>query len=117
MQPMGPPICQYGEKHVEGATDNGTPFGMRMQVADVKQVLCSVKIICDSGNEVISSGDNSYIWNPVNGRATALRQKDGVFSFDLWIPKPAQVQNVKQANEKDDNAVNQGFHWQGVELW
>ena len=48
--------------------------------------LGSVKRICSTGHIVIFDDDGSYIINKSTGESNALREDDGNYMLDVWVP-------------------------------
>ena len=59
----GSSIKNYGEKKIVGYTDDGESVSMRVQCADVKKVLCSVRKMNLGGNALALDGNKSYMQN------------------------------------------------------
>ena len=80
-----------------GSMGNGTPIGMKAQIADVNKVLGSVFQMCKANNKVTFDIDpnkpqqGGYIENKKNGSKTymSVNQLTGEFQFDLWVKTPA----------------------------
>ena len=59
---------------------------MTMCAAPVTRPLASVNKICKAGHMVIFDEDGSYIYNNTSGEISMLREDDGTYMFDVWIP-------------------------------
>ena len=63
---------------------------MAFQAAPVAKPLGSVKHICQAGHSVVFDEDGSYILNKIAGEIKWLREDDGNYMLDVWIP-PASL--------------------------
>ena len=61
---------------------------MRLCAAPVTRPLASVKRICKAGHMVIFDDDGSYIYNKSTGEVNMLREDDGNYMLDVWVPPP-----------------------------
>ena len=59
-----------------------------IQVAKVNKILASVSRLVEAGNRVVfdSPEVGSYIENVKDGKRTFLRQTNGVYFLDVWVP-------------------------------
>jgi hypothetical protein len=91
----GTPIARYGEKRIQGVTDEGNDVAMNMQAADVKKVLGSVGKFCGAGNRVVFDDDpatgGSYIEHKATGKKTEIRKKNGTYEFSIWVKAPSSA--------------------------
>ena len=107
----GTTIKNYGEKRLEGWNEKGRKTGLTMQVADVSKILGSVSKMTKAKNTIIFSAGKSIITSDPEGRVaeaaikasrpentTELRESNGVYTFDLWIPR----KNGETINEVQD---------------
>ncbi len=84
----GDPIENYGEVRVPMMTKEGKGRTMVFQAAAVAKPLASVQKMNDAGNVVIFNGPDSLIYNTASGEINMLRQDDGNFMLDVWVPPP-----------------------------
>ena len=88
----GSSIANYGEKPVNGVSNEGHGVDMVLQVADVKRNLASIPKMLNDGNRVILDQEGSYIQNKASGQKINMRiEKDGLFEFDVWVKKLQEV--------------------------
>ena len=73
-------------------TAEGSLRAMTFQAAPVAKPLGSVDRICKSGRTVVFDADGSYIVNKTTGEVNWLREDNGNFMLDVWIPPPSQVE-------------------------
>ena len=59
---------------------------MTMCAAPVTRPLASVKKICRAGHMVVFDEEGSYIFNKTSGEVKRLREDDGNYMLDVWIP-------------------------------
>ena len=85
----GEEIPNYGELPVPFCTREGTSRGMVFQVAGVSKPLASVTKMNEAGHIVVFDGPESFIVNKITGEINALRQEDGNFMLDVWVPPPS----------------------------
>ena len=85
----GEPIPNLGEQKLPMATEEGSMRAMTFQAAPVAKPLGSVKRICQAGHYVIFDEDGSYIMNKVTGELNWLREQNGNYMLDVWIPPPS----------------------------
>ena len=71
----GSPIRNFGERTIEGQTNDGRGLKMKMTVAEVSEVLASVARICECNNRVVFDEDGSYIEDKSTGRSTPMQKK------------------------------------------
>ena len=73
---------------MEGLTEDWEPIDMVIQVAEVKKILGSVEKIISAGNRVVFDlYEGSYIQNKRTSTKTQVYRKNGVFQFDVYVPK------------------------------
>ena len=101
-----------------------------MQVADVSKPLGSVSKMTKAENTVIFSKGRSVITSDPGGKiaeaafrmcrqecTTQLEEKNGVYSFDMWIRKErGEVEEAAACNENSYNEIgcvndSSGFTW------
>ena len=84
----GEPIPNLGDIKLPMITREGTARGMLMRAAPVSKPLASVKRICQAGHAVIFDEEGSYIINKANGEVNWMREDDGNYMLDAWVPPP-----------------------------
>ena len=87
----GEPIPNLGEQKLPLATVEGFLRAMTFQVAPVAKPLGSVQRICAAGHMVVFDSEGSYIVNTQAGELNWLRNYNGNFMLDVWIPPRAAV--------------------------
>ena len=96
----GEPIPNLGEQRLLLATEEGSMRAMTFQAAPVAKPLGSVKRICQAGHYVIFDEDGSYIMNKATGELNWLREQNGNYMLDVWVPPPVQTSgNAWHSNE------------------
>ena len=114
----GSTIRNYGERRLEGWNQKGKKTGITIQVAEVTKVLGSVGKMTEAGNTIIFSKGRSIITSDPSGKiaeaafrvaspqgTTELEKKNGVYSFDMRVPKAQEIRtsgnytNVEQGGE------------------
>ncbi len=77
MAANGSSIKSYLEKRNVGYTDDGESVSMRVQCADVKKALCSVRKMNWGGHGVALDGGRSDTQSKENGRSTGSPTRRG----------------------------------------
>ena len=67
---------------------------MKVQAAPVTKPLASVLRIVQAGHIVVFDDQGSYIMNKKTGELNMLREENGNYMLDLWIPPVEEVENV-----------------------
>ena len=67
---------------------------MLMKAAPVSKPLASVKKICQAGHAVIFDEEGSYIINKTTGEMNWMREDDGNYMLDAWVPPPESPNEV-----------------------
>ena len=93
MSASGDTIPNYGELTVPMLTRESTTRAMRFQAAGVAKPLGSVKRMIMAHHRVVFDEEGSYIENKVTGEVNMLREEDGNFMLDVWVPPPEVVNN------------------------
>ena len=62
--------------------------GMLFQAAGVAKPLGSVKKMQQAGHRVVFDAEMSFIQNKATGETNVLREEDGNFLLDVWVPPP-----------------------------
>ena len=88
----GEPIVNVGEQDIALVTQEGSLRGMRFQATEkVKKPLAAVKRIVEAGHAVIFAPEElggSFILNLETFEENGLREDDGNYILDCWIPPP-----------------------------
>ena len=84
----GDVIPNYGELKVPVVTREMTTRGMVFQAAGVAKPLGSVKKMLQAGHRVVFDSEMSFILNKSTGETNLLREEDGNFLLDVWVPPP-----------------------------
>ena len=84
----GEPIPHLGDIKLPMFMREGTMRGMLMRAAPVSKPLASVKKICQAGHTVIFDEEGSFVINKVTGETNWMREDDGNYMLDAWIPPP-----------------------------
>ena len=79
-------IPVYGRKTIQGVTDEWNNLKVEAEVADVRRALGSVKRLCDAGNTVVFSGQESYIENDNTGKRTKIEHNGKGYVVNIWVP-------------------------------
>ena len=88
----GDPIPNMGEQVLPLQTLEGTLRSMRFQAAPVERPLGSVMRICAAGHRVVFDADEgSYILNKESGELNWLREDNGNYVMDTWVPPPSDI--------------------------
>ena len=82
----GEEIPNLGEAVLPIWTRENTWRSMQMQAAEVVKPLASVAKICRASHKVVFDDEGSYIMNKETGETQALRQEDGNYMLDVWVP-------------------------------
>ena len=85
----GEPIPNLGEQKLPLAIVEGSLRAMTFQVAPVAKPLGSVQRICAAGHTVVFDSEGSYIVNKQIGEFNWLRNCNGNFMLDVWVPPAA----------------------------
>ena len=114
-------IKTYGEKRIQGFSDEGLGISAKMQVADVKRTLGSVMSMNRTGNKVVLDGANSYIYNRKTGRKIKIYLEGNKFILYMWVkaghkPKTDTQIGMVHKNRYEVLATNgdeeEDFSWQ-----
>ena len=89
----GEPIPNLGDLRLPLYMREGTVRGMVMKASPVTKPLGSVKKICQAGHTVVFDDEGSFIMNKNTGEVNWLREEDGNYTLDAWIPPPQQGSN------------------------
>ena len=87
----GEPIPNLGDLKLPMHMREGTVRGMVMRAAPVTKPLGSVKNICAAGHVIVFDDDGSFILNKSTGETNWLREEDGNYLLDVWVPPPDQA--------------------------
>jgi len=92
----GEEIPNLGDVRLPLYLREGTVKGMIMKAAPVSKPLGSVKKICQAGHRVVLDDAGSFIQNKWAREINWLREKDGNYLLDAWVPPSAPAGNGKQ---------------------
>ena len=124
----GTEIKNHGERMLKGFTEGWQTINLCTQVADVRTTLGSVSQMVKAGNRVVFSPSGNKIINEHTGLEIPIRDSNGSYEVDLWIPKAkgeinqtqvskqVKVQNRYQAlqdESAEEDAINMDFIRQG----
>ena len=84
----GDTIPNYGELSIPMFTRESTSRMMKFQAAGVAKPLGSVKKMIMAHHRVVFDETGSYIENKVTGEVNMLREEEGNFMLDVWVPPP-----------------------------
>ena len=90
----GEPIINEGEQVLPMVTPSGNLRSMTFQACDVTKPLASVQRMIDAGQVVVFAPENlggSYILNVETGEKEPMREEEGNFIMDVWVPPPTAV--------------------------
>ena len=91
----GEPITNVGEQSVCLLTKEGSLRGMKFQsTSKVKKPLASVKRITEAGHAVVFAPEafgGAFILNLDSFEENALREDDGNYILDCWVPPAHSV--------------------------
>ena len=82
----GDSIPNLGAMQVPVLTRESTQRLMNVTAAPVSKPLLSVKQLNKTGHLVVFDEDMSYILNKTTGELNMLREENGNFMFDVWVP-------------------------------
>ena len=82
----GEPIPNLGDIRLPMIMREGASRGMLMREAPVSKPLASVKKICQAGHTVVFDESGSYVVNKASGEVNWLREDDGNYMLDAWVP-------------------------------
>ena len=84
----GEPIPNLGDLQLPLYMREGTVRGMVMKASLVTKPSGSVHKICQAGHTVVFDDEGSFIMNKNTGEVIWLREEDGNYMLDAWIPPP-----------------------------
>ena len=84
----GDVISNYGELRIPMITRENTTLSMIFQAAGVAKPLGSVKKMLQTGHRVVFDNSGSYEENKVTGEVNLMREEEGNFMLDVWVPPP-----------------------------
>ena len=82
----GDPTPNLGGMKVPIITEERTQRLMNVTAAPVLKPLMIVKELCASGHMVILDEEASYIMNKMTGEINYLREDNGNYMLDCWVP-------------------------------
>ena len=78
----------------------GTVRGMVVKASPMTKPLGSVKKICQAGHTVDFDHEGSFITNKNTGEVIWLREEDGNYMLDAWLPTPQQGSNKTSFHQR-----------------
>ena len=91
----GEPIPNLGIVQLPMVLREMSVRSMKLCAAPVTRPLASVKKICKAGHMIIFDDEGSYIYNKSTGEINMLREEEGNYMLDVWVPpkdmKPADA--------------------------
>ena len=97
----GTSIKVFGERRLNGVTQDNDGFKMNCQVTDVKKNLASFVKMVKEGNDIVLSQKGSFIKNVKNGKIIKLDLDSGTPQFDVWVKKPKDGEAIDGVEEED----------------
>ena len=82
----GEPIPNLGIMNLPMMLREMSLRSMKLCVAPVTRPFASVKKICRAGHMVIFDDDGPYLYNKATGEVNMLREDDGNYMLDVWVP-------------------------------
>ena len=82
----GDGIPNLGAMRIPVVTRENTQRLMNITAAPVVKPLMSVKQLCAMGHIVLFDDDGSFILNKVTGELNQLREENGNYMMDCWVP-------------------------------
>ena len=78
---------------------------MPIQVAGVGKVLGSAREFLDTGNRIVLDRDESgkpcsYVEHKATGHRTAVKERRGMFQFEIRIPKGVRDEGVGEVRDR-----------------
>ena len=90
----GATIENYGELKLPLVTRERTMRGMVFSAAGVKKPLGSVEKMNEAGHIVVFDGPNSFIFHKQTQEVNMMRQEEGNFMLDCWVPPPGWAESA-----------------------
>jgi len=103
----GTSIAVYGERRLNGVTQDNDGFKMNCQVTDVKKNLASFVKMVKEGNDIVLSMKGSFIKNVNNGKIIKLDLEAGTPQFDVWVKKPTDEEPIAGVSDEEENSGTQ----------
>ena len=103
----GETMANEGSQTLPFATNTGALRAMTFQNTNVTKPLASVKRITESGHAVIFLPEiidgvqsmGSFIMNLKTGEIDKMREEDGNYVMDVWVPPPDRIsENINEAS-------------------
>ena len=86
-------IKKQGEQFLTCRREDGIPFKLRMQVAEVSRPILSVIRLTESGKDVTSRKNGGTIRDSKNGMTTESQRKQCVYILRMWVRTGKQAGN------------------------
>ena len=101
----GSVIHNYGQRVIRGRSEEGAEITMPIQVADVGKVLGSAREFLDTGNRIVLDRDKSgkpcsYIEHKATGHRTVVKERRGMFQFEIKVPKGTSNEGVGEVRDR-----------------
>ena len=101
----GSVIHNYGQRVIRGKSEEGADITMPIQVADVGKVLGSAREFLDTGNRIVLDRDESgkpcsYMEHKATGHRTVVKERRGMFQFDIKVPKSVVKEEVGEVRDR-----------------
>ena len=90
----GDVIPNYGELRIPMVTRENTTRGMIFQAAGVAKPLGSVKKMMQANHQVVFDNGGCYVLNKSTDEVNAMREEDGNFRLDVWVPPPETASDM-----------------------
>ena len=98
----GEAIPNMGEMMMPMYTREGSFRSMKVQAAPVTKPLASVRRIVQAGHIVVFDAAGSYIMNKESGEVNMLREEEGNYMLDVWVP-PVADENAGFPRQSEQN--------------
>ncbi len=105
----GEPIPNLGDLRLPMYLREGQVKGMVMKAAPVAKPLGSVKRICAAGHRVVFDESGSYIMHKGTGDVTWLREEDGNYMLDAWVPPSTSMSRSSGTTPTSSASPSSGF--------
>ena len=70
---------------------------MDIQIADVKNTLGSVRILCETGERVVFDDERSYVENKHTGEKAMLVKERGSYVLSIWVERGPRQRPCSEA--------------------
>ena len=83
----GSQLPHLGRKTFSAFTDGGLTCDLKAEVTEVNKAPLSVSRIVSAGSRVVFDSDGSYIERKASGEWMPLKEKGGIYTLKVWIPR------------------------------